>query len=257
MSLANIEHKFLYSLIDTEVDDGAFLSQLCATNSLNPARQLSIYRSNINGAHQKVLGQIYPACLNILGEDYFDFVCRLYRFKYPSTHADLNQHGEHFPHFIKEVISTKRELAEFEYLPDLANHEWYWHAAFFTKDSTSFDFAKLAKVEEHQQHELVFELRPDFSLHKTPYPILDIWLSNRSEPDDEQTFAMPDSEICYCIFRKEYEVMFEKLDAQQYGVLYALANGSSLGMVAQQANNNLQSMMMFFINKGWVTDCRL
>jgi len=259
MRLENIERDFLANLISPDVDTSDFLAALHATERLDPERQLSIYKSNINGAHQKVLGQIYPACLNILGEDYFNQLCRAYRFKHPSIDADLNQYGKHFPSFLQEMSEIKSELVEFNYLANLARHEQYWHATFFVKNSRSFDFAKLSSVENEQQSELVFELAQDFSLHRTKYPVLDIWLANTSEVGvgSEQNFVLPDEDILYCIFRKHYEVRFEKVDAQQYDILFSIAKGDSLGKIAQQSNNELQTIISDFIQKGWINNFRL
>ena len=105
MPLANIEKSFVGSLLQPQENDTVFLSELLPINSISKEMQLSIYRSNINGAHQKVLGQVYPAILNILGEVYFNQLCRVYRLEYPSMDADLNNYGEKFSLFIKKLPS--------------------------------------------------------------------------------------------------------------------------------------------------------
>lgn len=84
MPLAKTEYAFMDYLIQSQNNETDFLSELCTVGVLTKEKQLEIYRSNINGAHEKVLGQVYPACKNILGEDYFNQLCGLYRIENPS-----------------------------------------------------------------------------------------------------------------------------------------------------------------------------
>ena len=51
MSLANIEQSFVSSLLQPQVNDADFLSELLPLHSISKEMQLSIYRSNVNGAH--------------------------------------------------------------------------------------------------------------------------------------------------------------------------------------------------------------
>ena len=256
MPLANIERKFVNSLLQPQIDDDIFLSELLPLHSISKEMQISIYRSNINGAHQKVLSQIYPACFNILGEDYFNQVCRVYRFKYPSVDVDLNKYGKHFPAFMKEQIDTCKELKELEYLADLALLEWRWHESYFSDDDELFSFKELELIGSDVQDRIFFRMSNSFSLHSTIYPLLDIWNANKNITDDVQAFHMPDSENYFCITRETLTPSINLLDDESYMLLKSIVDGMSLVKLTEldsAAEGSLKNKLMGFIQQGWVT----
>ena len=256
MPLANIEHAFVTNLLNREASEAEFLSELLPVGLLSEEKQLSIYRSNINGAHQKVLAQIYPACLNILGEDYFNQLCRAYRFEYPSTDPDLNNYGKYFSIFIKIQSEIHNELSGFEYLSELAWLEWCWHASYYAKNDESFSFDKLALVDVADQNKLVFNLSYSFSLHLTIYPLLDIWNANKNAAEKKQEFVMPETENYFCISRADFTSVIRLLNEQQYNLLKFISKGLTLTQLAELDANDVggfQNQLMNFIQQGWVS----
>lgn len=254
MLLANTEKKFINSLLRSNITDSCFLSELLPLHSISIEKQLSIYRSNINGAHQKVLAQIYPACLNVLGEDYFNQLCRLYRFEYPSIDADLNNYGGSFSAFIQKQLGLRVELSQMGYLPDLANLEWCWHAAYFANNDEVFSFEKLASVNENDQNKIFFNLSDSFSIHSTTYPLLAIWSANKSTVEDVQEFIMPDSKSYFCVFRKEFFPVVDLLEYEQYVLLKSIVEGISLVQLIEfDEVVEFKNKFVEFIQRGWVT----
>ncbi len=254
MPLANIEKTFVSSLLQPQVNDTDFLSELLPLHSISKEMQLSIYRSNVNGAHQNVLGQVYPACLNILGEDYFNQLCRVYRFEYPSTDADLNNYGKSFSSFMKKQFELHQELTGLEYLADLASLEWHWHASYYAKDDETFSFEKLALIGADVQDKIFLKISHSFSLHSTIYPLLDIWNANKNLVESIQEFHMPDSESYFCVFRKEFSPAVNLLDHEQYTLLKAISNGVSLVQLSElDSVCDFENKLMGFIQQGWIT----
>lgn len=256
MPLANIQHAFMTNLLQSQNTDADFLLELSPLDALSKEMQLSIYRSNINGAYQKVLGQVYPACKNILGEDYFNQLCRSYRFEHPSREADLNVYGEQFSSFINKQLKTQVELVDFEYLVDLALLEWSWHASYFAINDKAFDFTQLAAIDGEDQDNIVFDLSYSLSIHATIYPILEMWQANRNVPDKNQEFSMPESEKYFCIARNNYEVLINELNEYQFVLLQSIGNRFSMAQLTEQKkiyNGNMQEQLLLFIQKGWVT----
>ena len=250
MSLANVEYQFLYSLIHSGNNDIDFMSELAVVGSLSVEKQLSIYQNNINGAHQKVLAQVYPACLNILGEDYFNQLCYFYRCKYPSTRPDLNMYGEYFSIFLQKRIAIKEELSDFEYLGELAELEWYWHKSYFSDNDPLFDFEKLARISVEKYEKLSFTLSYSFSLHATEYPLIELWNANIQKLTDTQTFLMPDSKKYFCIFREKFKPVIEILNEKQHACLTLISNKASL---IELNEAGLQNELMSFIENGRIT----
>jgi hypothetical protein len=256
MPLASLEKAFIDVLLQRQTNEAAFLSELKPLGSLSEKKQLSIYRSNINGAHQKVLRQVYPACFNILGEDYFNQLCRIYRFEYPSTNGDLNSYGEYFFVFIKKQLEQHDELSGLEYLVDLVCLEWHWHTSYFVKDDVPFSFEKLALVAEKIQNKLVFKLSYSFSLHSSIYPLLDIWNANKDSTEENQEFIMPETEGCFCISRVNHIPVVNLLNNQEYTLLKFISQGLTLAQLSELDSGHVggfQNQLMNFVGRGWVS----
>ncbi len=255
MPLADIEKIFIDNLMNLHERESEFIEKLLPLEHINEEKQLSIYKSNVNGAVQKVLAQIYPACMNILGEDYFNQLCRAYRFQYPSTDPDLNNYGEYFSVFIKEQYNVHDELDGFEYLADLASLEWAWHAGFYAENDTSFAFDELAKVATSDQDKLVFTLSDSFSLHSSIYPVLDIWRANKGNVEEHQEFFLPENESYFCISRVEFSPDVSLLSNYQFEMLKYISNGLSLTQLTEchfTNSGDFQNELMNFIQKGWI-----
>lgn len=251
MALANIEREFVNNILKPEMELG-FLSKLLPLDSLTEERQLSIYRSNANGAHQKVLAQVYPACFNVLGEDYFNQLCRIYRFSYPSLDADLNKYGDKFSLFLAEQIKSCKELVGFEYLAELAYLEWCWHSSYYAKDDENFPFDKLSLVNETEQSNIFFNLSDSFSLHSTKYPLLQIWNANKATIDDMQVFDMPVNKKYFCIHREAYSPLVFELDIETYILLKSIRDNMSL--IELTSITGFDEKLAYSIKQGWVTD---
>ena len=255
MPLANIEKNFVASILQAQMDDASFLSELLPLDSISKEMQLSIYRSNVGGVYQKVLSQIYPACFNVLGEDYFNQVCRAYRFKYPSTDADLNKYGEYFSLFMQEHIDASQALQNFEYLAELAALEWHWHECYFADNDEAFSFKKLEAMGPDLQGRICFRMSNAFYLHSSIYPLLEIWHANRNIPDDTQEFYLQDSDNYFCITRKGFVPTINLLDYESYILLKFISDGISLVKLTglDAAAGDFKNKLMNFIQQGWVT----
>lgn len=253
MPLAKLEKSFVSNLMLSDSAGTEFLSVLVTTGNLSVDKQLDIYIKNISGAYQKVLAQIYPACLNILGEEYFNQLCQLYRIKHPSTEADLNLYGDFFSSFLKEQIELRHELEDFEYLEELSLLEWHWHKSYFVKDDSVFNFEKLAMLNQDEQGLLIFKLSYAFFLHSSAYPLLDIWNSNKKESSEQQEFILPEKNINFCVFRKRYKSETQVLSELQFNILNDMSKNIPLSKLSSRYNEILQTELNMFIKQGWVT----
>lgn len=254
MSLADIQKNFMQCLMADQGNVDGFLSELSGMKTLTPDRQLSIYKSNLDGAHEKVLAQVYPACRNIVGEKYFNQLCRQYRYQFPSVQSDLNSYGKAFSDYLKASLIDHKELEDFNYLPDLALLEWYWHATYFAEDDRPFDFNKLAQVSVEQQQALAFKLSHAFSVQKSVFPVIDIWQANNNTlTSNNQMFEMPASNVYYCIFRKDYQVDIEVLSQYQFELLVAIGQQHTLSQLSEKAGIDLQQQLQYYIKQGWIS----
>lgn len=257
MPLANIERAFVYHLMESDLADANFLSALVPCGNISAVKQLEIYKKNISGAYQKVLAQIYPACLNILGEDYFNQLCEIYRIEHPSTESDLNVYGKNFSLFIKEQIKNRKELKDFVYLPELSLLEWHWHKSYFVENDPVFDFEKLAELSQVDQDLLIFKLSYAFFMHQSAFPLLDIWNANRDDVVENQEFLLPDTSLRFCVYRKNFASSTQVISEKQYELLNDISEKLPLKLLSEKYKEFLQSDLKKFIEKGWVTGFNL
>lgn len=254
MPLAEIEKSFMKNLLHPHIDEGGLLNELLPLNNISKENQLLIYRNNVNGAHEKVLSQIYPACRNILGDDYFNQLCRCYRFLYPSVDSDLNNYGECFSLLINDEYKSHDQLVGLEYLPEIAELEWKWHANYYVDNDDVFSFDNFSLVEPSEQEKVVFMLGNTLSLFVTAYPLLEIWEANRNVINEVQEFIMPDDDTHFCISRVNYCPVVELLKKEDYALLMGMGNGLSLVQLAElNENADFHEQLVRFIQKGWVT----
>ena len=253
MSLAKLETDFMDCLLEQQQDEQQFIAELSTVMQLSPADQLAIYRSHLNGAHETTLQQVYPAIHRILGEGYFHQLARLYRIQYPSMHPDLNIYGEYFSEFLTQQIQLHDVLAEYCYLPDLARHEFSWHGCYFAKDSQLFDFAKFSAIQESNFDRLTFSVNPSLSIHKTDYPVIEIWQANQHNTDTAQSFNVPEDSVYYCIYRPVYQPEYAIIDQQQYKLMTCIIEGHSLAQLVIEYSHLLQESLLHFIERQWIT----
>ncbi len=255
MPLAELEKQFMQNLTAPDADASPFLAKLLPLKKLSPQQQLLIYLKNINGAHQKVLQQVYPACMNILGEEYFNQLCRDYRMQYPSRHLDLNVYGSEFPRYLQQQLQTRVELHEFGYLSQLAELEWCWHQTYFRKNDPAFDFAALAKVFARVGDDIVFIPSYSLSLFATDYPLVDIWQANREQVAAKQEFVAPDSTVFFAITRVDMTPDISFLNRDEYLVLQALQQRmtiSALLNLPEVDASKVNALLTNFVGRGWI-----
>jgi len=111
----------------------------------------------------------------------------------------------------------------------------------------------LALIEPYLQDKIYFRMSNAFSLHSTIYPLLDIWNANKGLVKDTQEFQLPDSEIYFCVSRKELSPTVSFLDYGQYILLKLISDGTSLVKLAELGNEyGFESKLMSFIQQGWI-----
>ena len=119
--LAKLQNEFWAALTGSS---DAVLTSICSEGELKPSARVEIYCTNVRSLHVSVLMSVYPVCEKILGSDYFKQIARKYLKQNPSSSVDLNEYGDQFPIFLKQLIEQRSELADFQYLADLAQLEW-------------------------------------------------------------------------------------------------------------------------------------
>lgn len=168
MKLKELQTQFANHIYNSE--NTKIFSEI-TKHKASTADRMQVYRNNIFGNFESVLEIIYPTTKQIVGEDYFYNLCKLYREKYYSRSGNLDEYGKYFSTLIRS-LKTEHNLA---YLKDIANLEWKYHWAYFGKDAPVFDLEKFQKLKQKDLFKLKFKLNPSCQFIASRYPIYSIW----------------------------------------------------------------------------------
>lgn len=115
---------------------------LSGRDQSSPARRFSVYRNNVTVSLVDALASIFPTVQNLVGEDFFRAMARLYVTTHPPTSPLLFTYGESFPAFLENFPPA----ADLPFLADVARVERLWLDAYHAADATPLDPAVLAQV---------------------------------------------------------------------------------------------------------------
>lgn len=216
---------------------------------------LLIYRRAILGTLARTLGAIYPVCQQLVGEEFFDAMARVFARQTPSESPDLGDYGEAFSAFIADF----EPAAELTYLADVARLEWHWHRAFHAPDDKGIDISALAGVPEASTAHIVFRLPISAGLLASDYPVHRIWQVNQDDWTGEQTVDLDDGPARLIVWRRGHEMRIDELNPDDWLLLTAIDAGRSLGEIGNTGDlDNLDAILPRCVQSGWIAgfECR-
>ena len=246
-----LQKEFISCVCHLSHDQDFFLRQLDDTH-LPADLQLTIYKRNYSGSISKTLKQIYPVCLSILGDEYFETLAQLYLSSYPSMHHDLNTYGDQFCQLMLEQCQTNPLLQGYEYLPDLAQLEWLWHISYFLADNDSFDFEKLSSLTESDYENIYFYTSHSLKAYKSNYPVVDIWRDHCNNTPCSQ-YNYNNHTNYFCISRSEYTPLLDVITEDIYHAIKSIQSQQSLNELSKNPSFNIDTVLPALLKKQWIT----
>jgi uncharacterized protein len=187
------------------------------------AQRVDIYRGNLSAHWHRSLAEAYPVIRQLVGEEFFEGLARVYGKQWPSQDPDLNLFGAHFGQF----LAGFEHAAAFPYLPDMAQLEWALHRAYYAQDAAVLQAAELALLSPEHIEAARWTLHPAASLHRSQWSVAQLWLAHQSEaarfPDDlqQESYAL--------VVRPRWQPSVLAVSAAGFAALSALAAGQTLG----------------------------
>ncbi len=120
------------------------------------ARRFGIYRNNVTVSLVNALSEVFPTVQNLVGEEFFRAMARLYVQDNPPTSRLLFEYGASFPAFIGQF----EPAADLPFLPDVARLERLWLDSFHAADAAPLDGTILQRVAPEQLASLTFGIIP-------------------------------------------------------------------------------------------------
>ena len=249
--LAELQKQFVASLIDA---DKAVLNSICSKGDLKPAERIDIYRTNVRTLHVSVLMNVFPVCEKILGENYFKQIAIKYVKENPSYSYDLNHYGDRFPHYLQQLIGQRLELAEYQYLGDLAQLEWQIQEVYFSADKVKLNMPILQKKSAEKAGEMVFTLQSCVSILDSNYPIAELWYMHQSDESIQKETIIDDEHQYLCVYREQYQVLLKKINSDLYLLIDQIKQKNTLAKIAEEFSDShrLNAALEQLIENEWL-----
>lgn len=249
MTLAEIQRLLREALLAPRSDDPAVhaAARLIADSPRLPAEaHLQIYRRAVAGTLVRTLGEIYPVCRRLTGEEFFDAMAGACLRHTPSHSPDLADYGAGFADF----ISRFPPAAALPYLSDVARLEWCWHRAFHAPTAPALDTTALAAVPAGDQPQLRFLLPPSATLLDSPWPVHRIWEVNQPDYRGDDQIHLDEGDIRLVIWRQGRQMRIDELDEREWWLLEQFQQGLTLGELGAPAD--LPALLPHCVARGWL-----
>lgn len=192
--------------------------RVLSAGRLDADQRLGIYSSMYFARILEALQQDFPKMREVLGDDEFEKVCRLYLRKHPSRHPSLRHVGDRLPGFLAKSPLGRRS----PWLVDLARLERALVDAFDAPDATPISAAALQAIPADRWGALRFELHPSLRLLRFRWSVDCVWgqLTAGQEPE------RPERRIGRVrVWRKGFAVQQAPMEAVEDRALRRLAAG--------------------------------
>jgi hypothetical protein len=248
--LAKLQKEFWAALTHSDV---AVLTSISNDGKLKPPERIDIYRTNVRTLHVSVLMSVFPVCGKILGTDYFKQAAKKYFKENPSRSVDLNQYGHEFPIFLKRLIAQRPELADFQYLADLARLEWQIQEVYFSADNVKLNMVEFQNACGKKAGEMNFSLQASVSILDSQYPIAELWEMHQSDDAEDESMLASEHEFL-CVFRNEYQVSLRKINQDLFNLMAAIKDEKTLTEIAELFvdGHRLNSALEQLIKNEWL-----
>lgn len=115
---------------------------LVGRDGASPTRRFAVYRNNVTVSLVDAMASIFPTVQNLVGEDFFRAMARLYVTAHPPTSPLLFTYGESFPAFLEHFPPA----VDLPFLADVARLERLWLDAFHSADGSPLSSSTLATI---------------------------------------------------------------------------------------------------------------
>ncbi|MCS5634874.1 MAG: DNA-binding domain-containing protein [Myxococcota bacterium] len=227
--LRDLQEEFAGALYEDDPESGRVVAargMLSPLAQLTPAQGLALYRSSVANTLEETLGEIFPVCAQLVGEDCFRTVARLYLRAQPSRHPDLARAGDAWPAF----VAAQDFLSGVPYLADVARLELGLHRAHTAPwparqaDAESMGEAIAASPENWR-----LLLTPSATLVASPHPVLTIWEAHQDGRIDRGWTLDPGAageQVIVC--RSGGEICADSVEASLWPLLLSISAGEAV-----------------------------
>ncbi|MFZ6639931.1 putative DNA-binding domain-containing protein [Undibacterium sp. TC4M20W] len=230
LSLSEIQSQFAQALLQP-----SSAAQTATLFNAHPHQddRLALYRGNLTAIWTSALKNAFPVLYQLVGEDYFEQLVRVFGRAFPSESGDLNQFGAKLAAFLKTIP----DAADYPYFSDVAALEWQIHCAYYAADAEALSLTDLLQAvaapgQDVQTVRLLFH--PAASLYTAELDSVAIWLAHQVHT--EAGFPENIRQACHgLVSRPQWSVELHRISKASFLALTALQQGSNLGTALEIA----------------------
>lgn len=224
------QHEFAAALL---ADDVNCPPGLTVWNQSDPARRFAVYRNNVIVALIDALADTYPVTQELVGEEFFRGMARLYARINPPLSPMLALYGKDLPEFIE----TFPPALAVPYLADIARLEMLRVQAYHAADVAPLEMDQLADLlgDEAQLAECRFHLHPSIGLLRSEYAVVSLWAAHQAADIEAALSGVdPDTAETSLVLRIGLEVEISRISAGAARFVERLQQGATFGQAAEQ-----------------------
>lgn len=219
---------FAAALLDPDLTCPAGLT---AWNGSNPAQRFWVYRNNVIVSLIDALADTYPVTQELVGEDFFRAMARVYAPANPPQSRLMAFYGEAFPGFIESFPPA----AGLPYLADVARLEYRRVIAYHAADVPGVGAeAVAAALNDHAILPMLrVALHPSLSVLSSASAVVSLWAAHQGSL--ELSTVAPDRPETALVLRNGLDVEVLHIPEETGAFICELQAGACLGRVAAEA----------------------
>jgi len=251
MKLSDIQRDFIEGFFSG--NDANAASHIIGDEVLTAEQRFGIYRGSVHGILTQALALTFPVCKSLVGEKFFDQMCTLFINQYPPSTSFFAEYGNHFAKF----LSDYEPLNQIPYITDIAQLEWARHEVSHKVRKESFDFGKLAELNEESQANVTFTLADTLRLLQSNYRIDEVWFAHQEDSDIQLELIELVKPVKLIIWKDSDQLKISLIqkntqDHLFWDFLLAISKGKKLGELAIQFGDELPTLLNQGIQSGWI-----
>ena len=211
-------------------------------NGVAAPKRYSVYKNNVIVSYLEALAAAYPACKNLVGEDFFNALGRAYLTEVPPSSQLMILFGEGFADFVANYAPAQK----IPFLPDIAKLERAWRLAYHSADIAPISAEKLSALPPEQLGDATVSFLPSVALISSPFPVISLWVAATKmqtldgiDPQNGETAL---------IVRPELDVNAHNVPKDLADPILAIIHGETLNHAAEIGlanNDNFDFSAMF------------
>lgn len=139
-------------------------------------KRFAVYRNNVHVGLVGVLAAKYPVCSQLVGEEFFTAMARIYVADNKPASPIMMLYGADFSDFISSFAAAR----SVPYLSDMAALEQAWSAAYHAADSQPLTLTEIADIDPNALPDVQMRPHPAAGLVRSKYPVGSIWSAHQA-----------------------------------------------------------------------------